>query len=127
MDETYDRIRAVRDKHLKYIRNYFPEKPYSQHIGFMDQMPTMREWRRLHAEGSLSGPQRLFFQAKPVEELYDTVSDPHEIRNLAQDPQHSNILGRLSGQLQQWVSRFGDRGEEPEFSMMGKMRARWKA
>ena len=122
MDETYDRIRAVRDKRFKYIRNYFPEKPYSQNIGFMDQMPTMQEWRRLHAEGSLSGPQRLFFQAKPVEELYDTVSDPHEIRNLAQDPQHSNTLGRLREQLRQWVSRFGDRGEEPEFSMMERMR-----
>lgn len=122
MDETYDRIRAVRDQRYKYLRNYQPDKPYSQHIGYMDQMPTMREWRRLHAEGKLVGPQRLFFQAKPVEELYDTASDPHEVRNLAQDPQHSDILGRLRGQLREWTSRFGDRGEEPEFAMMREMR-----
>ena len=122
MDATYDRIRAVRDRRYKYIRNYQPDKPYSQHIGYMDQMPTMREWRRLHAEGRLTGPQRLFFQAKPIEELYDTVSDPHEIRNLAQDPQYADALVRLRQQLHVWTSRFGDRGEEPEFSMMQTMR-----
>ena len=27
-DESYDMIRAVRDKKYKYIRNYYPDKPY---------------------------------------------------------------------------------------------------
>ena len=30
MDETFDRIRAVRDKRFKYIRNFYPELPYAQ-------------------------------------------------------------------------------------------------
>ena len=122
MDETYDRIRAVRGKRFKYIRNYQPEKPYSQHIGYMDQMPTMREWRRLHAEGKLTGPQRLFFQSKPVEELYDTASDPHEIQNLTQDPQYADTLERLREQQDEWTAQYGDRGVEPEFAMMQSMR-----
>ena len=78
MDETYDMIRAVRDKRYKYIRNYHPEKPYAQAIAYMDLMPTLQEWRRLFAEGKLEGPQKLFFaDTKPVHELYDCDADPH--------------------------------------------------
>ena len=32
----------------------------AQHIGHRDQMPTRQEWWRLHSEGLLEGPQRLF-------------------------------------------------------------------
>ena len=42
MDETYDRIRAVRDKQFKYIRNFAPELPYAQRIAYGEEMPTMR-------------------------------------------------------------------------------------
>ena len=42
MDETFDRIRTVRDKRFKYIRNYHPELPYAQYIHYMDEMPTMQ-------------------------------------------------------------------------------------
>ena len=122
MDETYDRIRAVRDSRFKYLRNYQPEKPYAQHIGFMDQMPTMREWRRLHSDGRLEGSQRLFLQAKPPEELYDTVADPHEIRNLAADPAHAGTLSRMRAAVEGWIRVVGDQGEVPEFLMMERMR-----
>src|SRR5262249_9021300 len=57
MDETYDRIRAVRDTRWKYIRNFYPELPYAQHLDYMDLMPTMQAWRKLNAEGKLTGPQ----------------------------------------------------------------------
>ena len=87
MDERYDVIRAVRDKRFKYIRNFMPHLPYAQRIAYMDLMPTMQEWRRLHAANQLSGPAALFFrETKPVEELYDTEADPHEVNNLAGDP-----------------------------------------
>lgn len=33
-DETYDRIRCVRTKRLKYIRNFFPNCPYMQFNSF---------------------------------------------------------------------------------------------
>ena len=88
MDETLDIIRGVRDKRFHYIRNYRPDLPYAQRITYMDEMPTMQEWRRLAAAGELKGPPAIFFQpTKPVEELYDTQADPHEIKNLADDPE----------------------------------------
>ena len=91
-------------------------------MGFMDQMPTMKEWRRLHAEGRLSGPQSLFFQSKPSEELYDTVAYPHEIRNLAADPTHAGTLSRMRAALDDWIREYGDQGETPEPLMMERMR-----
>ncbi|MFM2093762.1 MAG: hypothetical protein RIS70_886, partial [Planctomycetota bacterium] len=84
MDETYDLIRSVRDKRYKYLRNFAPQRGYAQNISYMNQMPTMKEMRRRNAEGKLSGPASLFFrEAKPVEELFDTQTDPHELENLA--------------------------------------------
>jgi N-sulfoglucosamine sulfohydrolase len=115
MDERYDIIRCVRDKRFKYIRNYEPEKPYAQHISYMDEMPTMQEWRRLNATGELKGPQTLFFQpTKPVEELYDITKDPHEINNLAGSSEHEETLRRLRKVNDEWRAETQDLGLIPE-------------
>jgi N-sulfoglucosamine sulfohydrolase len=115
MDETFDRTRSVRDDRFKYIRNYYPELPYAQHILYMDEMPTMKVWRQWAAEGKLKGPQALFFApTKPKEELYDTQADPHEVHNLADDPAHADKLKELRAALDQWVKETKDLGEIPE-------------
>ncbi|HKA07046.1 MAG TPA: sulfatase/phosphatase domain-containing protein, partial [Gemmataceae bacterium] len=115
MDETFDRIRAARDQRFKYIRNYYPELPYAQHILYMDEMPTMQVWRKWAAEGKLTGPQKLFFApTKPKEELYDTQTDPHEIKNLADAPAYADKLKELRGALEKWVTDTKDLGEFPE-------------
>lgn len=115
MDETYDMIRAVRDKRYKYIRNYRPELPYAQPIAYMDEMPMMRQWRKLAAEGKLRGAPALFFaQTKPVEELYDTENDPDEVVNLADKPEHQETLRRLRAAHEKWVKETGDLGFVPE-------------
>ncbi len=115
MDEAYDLIRAVRDKRFKYIRNYMWHVPRSQDIRYMNEMPTMQEMRRLHAEGKLEGPQKQYFEAaKPVEELYDTVSDPHEVRNLAGDPAYAEVLERMRRAHEQWYKDTEDLGLIPE-------------
>lgn len=123
MDEAYDLIRAVRDKRYKYLRNYMPEVTYAQHINYMDEMPTMKEWRRLHAEGKLEGPQKIFFsETKPVEELYDTQADPHEVNNLADSPEHQEILLRLRAEHERWRRDTNDLGLIPEPELMERMR-----
>jgi N-sulfoglucosamine sulfohydrolase len=115
MDETPDRVRAVRDTRYKYIRNFQPELPYAQKIAYMEEMPTMQEWRRLHAEGKLTGPQKLFFTpTKPKEELYDTELDPHEINNLIASPAHAAKLDELRAALDDWLAKTGDLGAIPE-------------
>ena len=111
MDETYDRMRAVRDKQFKYIRNFHPELPYAQRIAYMDMMPTMQVWRRLNEEGKLVGPQKLFFAPnKPKAELYDLNQDPHEICNLADLPEQQEKLRELRAALDQWMAETKDLG-----------------
>jgi arylsulfatase A-like enzyme len=119
MDETYDRIRAVRDRRFKYIRNFHPELPYAQRIAYMDQMPAMQAWRRLHDEGKLTGPRSLFFApAKPADELYDLEADPHEVDNLADAPEHAAKLKELREALQRWMDETGDLGAESETELI---------
>ena len=129
MDEARDIIRAVRDKRFKYIRNFMPELPYAQSIDYIDQMPTMRELRRLYAAGELNDIQRLFFRStKPVEELYDTQADAHEIRNLAADPQFQTQLQRMRKALDVWARETGDLGliPEPILDEVVRPEGRWR-
>ena len=122
MDETYDCIRAVRDARFKYIRNYQPEKPYAQPIAYMDKMPMLKEMRGLAAAGKLNGPPALFFRdSKPVEELYDTRADPHEVNNLADSPVHQDVLLRLRAVHEAWKTETGDLGHRPEEAVKERM------
>ncbi len=114
MDERIDLLRCVRDKKWKYIRNYRPDRVWSQHIGYMYEMPTMAVWQKLHDEGKLNEVQDRFFHTKPAEELYDTEADPWEIRNLAEAPEHRDTLQRLRTELRRWLLEIRDVGFLPE-------------
>jgi len=72
-------------------------------------------WRRLHAEGKLTGaPEAFFAPTKPREELYDTDADPDEIHNLAADPKYKKTVERMRGVLDKWIKETKDLGEVPE-------------
>ena len=121
-DEAYDMVRAVRDRRYKYIRHFYPEKPYLLWIPYRNKHPILQEMWRLHAEGELEGPQQLMFRCpRPPEELYDLETDPFEIHNLAGDPAHSPVLEGLRQALDQWREECGDLGEIPEEQLV----ARW--
>ncbi len=122
MDPALDTIRAVRTSRFKYIRNFHPERPYVQFLPYRDQMPLMQELHRLHREDQLQGPQRLWFrQRKPAEELYDTLEDPHEIKDLAGDPAYQSVLEELRAALQTWREETGDLGLIPEEELVRRM------
>jgi len=129
MDEAYDIIRAVRDKRYKYIRNYMPHLTRGQDIEYMNRMPIMQEMRRLNAEGKLEGPQKQYFEpTKPVEELYDTLNDPHEVENLAGNPKYKDVLERMRQVHQKWIKETSDIGliPEPEFDEMKRPGGKWQ-
>lgn len=111
MDERYDIIRMVRDQRFKYLRNYEPLKTYYQYMNTPEKGATMRELRRLHEAGELP-PQaaRYFAERKPVEELYDTQADPHELNNLAGNPKYEKVLRRMRQAHLAWVEETKDLG-----------------
>lgn len=123
MDEVYELQRAARDRRWKYIRNFEPEKPYSQRLDYMDEMPMMQDWRRLAAEGKLVGGQKNWFQVpKPIEELYDTEKDPWELTNLAKLPEFADRLARMRESTETWQAEIGDTGMIPEAVLMEEMK-----
>ena len=115
MDPARDNARAVRDKRFKYIRNYMPERPYVEFLPYRDRMELMQVLHAMNEEGTLEGPQQLWFRStKPVEELYDTFEDPHEIYNLAARPEYQEKLDELRAAHEKWKSETGDWGLIPE-------------
>jgi len=118
VDEAYEVSRSVRDRHFKYIRHFLPHLPYVQPSEYPDRAEIMQEFRRLVKADTLIGPQRnLWEPTKPVEELYDTQADPHEMKNLAQAPTHRLTLERLRAELRNWMLATHDAGLLPEAEM----------
>ncbi len=123
MDETYDRIRSVRGERYRYVRNFHPELPYAQYINYMDEMPIMKDWRRLAFEGKLSAVQRQFFaKTKPAEELYDLEEDPFEVNNLAgsDSAEIQKVRKEMSAALDKWMLDTKDLGAVPEKELIAK-------
>jgi len=115
MDERYDIIRMVRNKRFRYIRNYEPLKAFYQYMNTPEKGATMAELRRLHEAGQLpAAAEHLFASRKPVEELYDCRKDPHEINNLADDPEFTGVLIRMRNVHLKWVQDTKDLGLIPE-------------
>jgi len=118
VDEVYELSRCVRDKRYKYIRNYMPHLPYVQPSEYPDRADIMKELRRVVKEGELTETQKLFWQpAKPLEELYDTLTDPHEVNNLTDSAQHRHILERMRKEHRKWMAATFDIGLLPEGQM----------
>ncbi len=115
--ERYDMVRVVRDADYQYNRNFMPHLPWSQFTSYTEEMPAMKAWRRLWEQDKLIGIQKRYFQTKPVEELYDTRTDPHQIHNLAADPKHQDALKRMRAECENWMKRTGDLGLLPEYEM----------
>jgi arylsulfatase A-like enzyme len=122
MDIEYDMIRAARDSRFLYVRNFVPELPYAGLIPYRNQSAIMQEWLRLQAEGKLSGSAALWMRtSRPVEELYDTLADPHQIENLAGEPAHRATLDRMRSATRDWMTRIDDQGLVNEPEMIQRM------
>ncbi|TKG90425.1 DUF4976 domain-containing protein [Puteibacter caeruleilacunae] len=134
-DETVDRIRAVRTDQYKYIRNYYPEKAYTQYNAYKRNMyPTIVLMEVLKNQGKLSADQLKFMASRrPAEELYDLSKDPHELNNLANNPDYKKIKESLSKKMDRWVQNY-DKGTYPEdqkeidhwTQFMNKQDVKWK-
>jgi hypothetical protein len=113
-DEKYEFIRSLHKGKYQYIRYYQPWLPDGLQNNYRYKMLAFTQWRDLHNAGKLTGAAKRFFQTKPVEELYDTEADPHEINNLAVDPQYRKVLLDLRARLQDRVKSLPDLSFYPE-------------
>lgn len=121
VDEVLEFSRSVRDERYHYIRNFFPHRPRMQRSFFSEITPIRQELRRLYAAGELNEDESwLMHPNKPPEELYDTTMDPHEMYNLADFPDHQEVLSRMRKSLYQWMITTGDTSLLPEPEMIAR-------
>jgi len=115
-DETVDRIRCVRTKRFKYIRNFYPDRPYMQFNAYKKrQYPVWTLVQVLKEQGKLTGAQAKFAaDTRPPEELYDLQTDPHELTNLADDESYAKTLTEMRNLLDTWLDQTNDKGAIPE-------------
>jgi uncharacterized sulfatase len=118
LGECSDITRYIRDRRFQYNRNFRPELPFGQYMSYFWNHASTRAWENLHRQGELHGaPARFFAPQKPVEELYDTQTDPWQVNNLVADPAHASILAEFRSKLSSQMKEAGDLGLLPEREM----------
>jgi arylsulfatase A-like enzyme len=118
-DETVDHMRSVRTRQYKYIRNFLPGRPYLQPCAYKDAKAILIALREWNEAGKLDGVQSLLFrETRPPEEFYDVLADPHEVNNLAADPDHAGAMEKMRNRLDRWMKETGDLGRSPESTEM---------
>jgi arylsulfatase A-like enzyme len=116
-DEKYDMVRFLRKGRYTYWRSYQPFNFDGLFNFYRYKQPAFVEWRDLALAGKLNEVQSAFYRARPPECLYDIENDPHEVNNLAADPQFAGVLREMRMALQTRVKALPDLGfyAEPEF------------
>ncbi|SHG45091.1 Arylsulfatase A [Flagellimonas flava] len=115
-DFTIDRIRSVRSKTYKYIRNFKTDRPYTQptYMDF-DDIEFVKVMHQLHADKKLDSIQdRFMSDERPEEELYHLPSDPFELNNLSKETKYAEVLKEYSTVLNDWIHETDDKGQYPE-------------
>ena len=100
--------RAVRSEGFLYIVNHRPTLAWQ---GPADSVrsPSHQTLRAARDAGTLTPAQAdVFLAPRPSEELYETASDPHQLKNLAADPSHHAVKVRLAKLLTEWSDVTGD-------------------
>ena len=82
---------------------------------YRDKHQVVKDLKRLHGSGELTKFQdNHWFGSRPVEELYEIASDPHQLNNLALEDDYQVILAEHRLLLNNWSKDSKDLGKQPE-------------
>lgn len=108
-------VRAVTDGQYRYIRNFNPHRHRGILAGYAHGQAGWRSFYALQQDGKTDATQTAFWKVpQPVEELYDTRTDPWEIRNLAGDTKHAKRLEKMRAATFDTMKTIRDTGLVPE-------------
>ncbi len=107
-DEKFDMVRTYRKGKWKYIRNYQAYYADGLQNNYRYRQLAYDNWRDLYRVDRLNPVQRQFFERRPVEQLFNLESDPHEVKNLAADPTHAKRLGDMRRLLRDKMKSIND-------------------
>jgi len=111
-------MRSIRTHDYLYIRNYQPgrwpagdpdlESVHQGVYGDIDNGPSKSFMLEHRKDPEFEHLFRLGFGKRPGEELYDVKKDPHQLNNLAGDPQYAEIKAGLSEKMIQYLQNRAD-------------------
>ena len=101
--------RSVRTNDFKLIRNYYWDQPLWNSVDSINSI-TWTGLLDMKKAGKLTSAQSFLFNAtRPYEEFYDLRNDPHELRNIVDDPSIQQALAKLRVKLDNWRVDTADR------------------
>jgi uncharacterized sulfatase len=115
-------IRSVRTITHKYIRNLNPEGAFqcvSTHGSNYKEISdgVWGSWKEKAGTDAFAAERVRVYQHRHAEELYDLTKDPHELKNIAADPDQQKLLASLRKKLDAWMKQQGDSGMEAEMAV----------
>jgi len=120
-DEYTDRIRVVRNKQFLYVKNDFPELSKYKDLAYRKNIPMMPVFLDLMKNNNIDDVEKIWFDTKTKEELYDCKADPHNIKNLADKPEYAPILKEMRIFFNQHMLERQDLGKIPEAELINQM------
>ncbi|MBD0401980.1 sulfatase [Flammeovirga sp. EKP202] len=111
-DFTIDRIRSVRTKKFKYIKNFMTDRPLMQ-LQYRSHKKRTIAVMEAYKNGVEFSSDWLS-DIRPAEELYDLEKDPYELHNLASNPDYQAELIQHRKTLELWIEETDDKGQYPE-------------
>ena len=114
-DELCGMRRGISDGRFKYIRRFTPHLPAAPYSYSALWIPSWLEWQTAWRRKKLYGYHKNLWESmQPIEELFDTSTDPWEIDNLANDPAHANLIDSMRVRLRETMIATFDTGLIPE-------------
>lgn len=100
-------MRCAQDRDHGYIWNEWAEEDRRYRAENMDGLTWAAMEAAAESDESVADRVR-FYLERAREELYDLRTDPFGMRNLADDPEHVEVLADFRARLLQWMTEHGD-------------------
>ena len=106
VNQAYERM--VRFGDFVYVRNGFPHLQ-SMCVESAPKFPAGKELWSHESDGMLNEFQRdIFLTPRPEEEFFRISTDPHQLRNVVDSPEHQEQLAKLRSVMDRWIDETCD-------------------
>ena len=96
------------DSHFVFPTSWACEAPDPE---FTTRTPIWKSWERKAKTDPFAASRVRAELYRLPEELFDVTNDPHQLQNLADSPEHRQILLDLRGKVKAWMKQQGDAGD----------------
>lgn len=110
VDAFTDCVRSVSDGRYRFIRNLMPDRPHLAESAYRDRVPMMKDIHAMRPETATPAQWQMVSKTKPPEEFYDSQSDPHNVTNVIDAPEHAERIKAMRAALEAWTQETGDLG-----------------